>query len=187
MAYSYHLPGPCARVVRGPVRTRENDRVLQHARRFFERLSAIPLFARIGPAIVPRLDRAVHRLSGGRFMLGQAVVPSLMLTTTGRKSGLERVTPLACLPEDDGTFLVVGSNFGRESHPSWTANLLAEPRATVSYQHRDVAVTGVLLEGEDRAVAWKRIRTVWPNYDAYEQRAGRVLRLFRLVPDSATD
>ncbi len=156
--------------------------MLAPVRRLFERLSAVPIFAKVGPAVVPRLDRILFKVSGGRFMLGQAVVPSLMLTTIGRKSGLERETPLACLPDEDGTFVVVGSNFGRESHPSWTANLIADPTAVVSYRHEVMTMDAVLLEGEDREVAWKRVRTVWPNYDTYEQRSGRRLRLFRLVP-----
>ena len=161
--------------------------VLDPLRRFFERLSAIPLFAKVGPAVVPRLDRVVHRFSGGRFMIGQAVVPSLMLTTVGRKSGLERETPLACLPDDDGTFVVVGSNFGRESHPSWTTNLMANPTASVSFRQEVVEVDAVLLEGRDREVAWTRVATVWPNYGTYEERSGRRLRVFRLVPTASTE
>ncbi len=160
--------------------------MLSSVRRFFERLSAVPVFAKIGPALVPRLDRAVHKLSGGRFLMGQAIVPSLMLVSTGAKSGVERETPLACLPDDDGTFVVVGSNFGKEMHPSWTYNLLAHPSATVSHRHRSIPVQAVLLEGEDRSVAWKRVETVWPNYGTYEERSGRELRVFRLVPSEPT-
>ncbi|MFC7728991.1 hypothetical protein [Actinomadura keratinilytica] len=57
-------------------------------RRTVQRVSGAPWFARVGPKVVPPLDRALHRLTGGRFLLGQAVVPSLVLTTTGAVSGL---------------------------------------------------------------------------------------------------
>ena len=58
----------------------------------------------------------------------------LMLRSTGAKSGLERETPMATVPLDDGRFLVVGSNFARESHPAWTHNLLANPDAAIVFR-----------------------------------------------------
>ena len=88
------------------------------------------LFARIGPHVVPYVDRFVHRITGGRVVTSQLFVDSLVLTTIGRKSGEPREAPLACAREAAGSWLVVGSNFGKEHHPAWTANLLANPEAT---------------------------------------------------------
>jgi len=62
------------------------------------RLASAPWFARIGPKVVPPLDRVLHRLTGGRVLLPAIVLPSMVLTTTGRKSGLPRETPLICMP-----------------------------------------------------------------------------------------
>ena len=62
-------------------------------------------------------DRLLHKLTGGRVIVSRLLVPSMVLTTTGRKSGLPRESPLACVPDGPGRWYVVGSNFGREAHP----------------------------------------------------------------------
>ncbi|HEU5028978.1 MAG TPA: nitroreductase/quinone reductase family protein [Spirillospora sp.] len=147
----------------------------------FQRISGARWFAKVGPKIVPRVDRALHRLTGGRAMLGQLLVPSLVLTTTGAVSGLRRQTPLACLPDGDG-WLVVGSNFGREKHPAWTGNLIKNPDAEVSFRGAATPVTAHLLDDAERAEAWPRLTAVWPVYDRYVERADRQLRVFRLTP-----
>jgi deazaflavin-dependent oxidoreductase (nitroreductase family) len=142
-------------------------------------------FRAVGPKVVPPLDRLLSRLTRGRAVLSGALVPSLVLETRGAKSGQHRTTPLACLPEEDGSFLVVGSNFGRERHPAWTANLRAHPDATVTYRGRTIPVTASRLDSEEKAAVWPRLTAVWPNYDRYTQVSGRDLRVFRLVPTSA--
>ncbi|HLV71915.1 deazaflavin-dependent oxidoreductase (nitroreductase family) [Actinomadura hallensis] len=148
----------------------------------FQRISGAAWFAKVGPKIVPPVDRALHRATGGRLLLGQLLVPSLVLTTTGAVSGLPRRTPLACLPDDDGGFYVVGSNFGREKHPAWTGNLLKNPDAEVSFQGRTVPVTAHLLDDTERKEIWPRLTAVWPVYDQYVARADRELRVFHLAP-----
>ncbi|MFB4314554.1 nitroreductase/quinone reductase family protein [Actinomadura sp. 21ATH] len=150
----------------------------------FQKISGSPRFARIGPKIVPPLDRALHKASGGRFLLGQLLVPSLVLSTTGAVSGLRRRTPLACMPEPDGSWIVVGSNFGREKHPAWTGNLLKHPGAEVSFRGRSTEVTAHLLDAAERAEVWPRLVRVWPVYDRYVERVDRELRVFRLTPAS---
>jgi hypothetical protein len=92
-----------------------------------QRVSRSRGFARVAPSLLPRLDRAVHRLSGGRAMISQHLLPSLFLSTTGRRSGQPRVSPLACLPEPDGALLVIGSNFGQSRHPAWTGKTYWPP------------------------------------------------------------
>lgn len=150
--------------------------------RAVQRMAGSAAFARVGPKIVPPLDRLLHRVSGGRILVSRALLPSLVLTTTGRRSGLPRESPLMCVPETGGSFLVVGSNFGREAHPAWTANLLARPEASASHGGRDVAVTAELLEGEARDEAWEAALRVWPTFASYRERSGRELRVFRLHP-----
>ncbi|MGP4023314.1 nitroreductase/quinone reductase family protein [Actinomadura sp. 3N407] len=152
----------------------------------FQRVSGAGWFAKVGPKVVPPVDRALHKATGGRLLLGQLLVPSLVLTTTGAVSGLARRTPLACLPDDDGGFFVVGSNFGREKHPAWTGNLLKNPKAEVSFQGRTVPVTAHLLDGAERTEIWPRLTAVWPVYDRYVERADRELRIFHLTPSAAS-
>ncbi|MEU0566781.1 nitroreductase family deazaflavin-dependent oxidoreductase [Nonomuraea sp. NPDC005983] len=149
---------------------------------FFQWLAATDWFMRAGPRIVPRLDRALHRLTGGRLIGASGLVPALVLTTTGARSGLPRTTPLACLPEPGGSLLVVGSNFGLPGHPAWTGNLLKTPAATVSFRGREFPVVATLLTGERRAAAWPGLIELWPVYDRYTEKSGRELRVFRLTP-----
>ena len=152
------------------------------ARRVIHPMAGSALFARFGPRVVPYVDRFVHRITGGRVVTSQLFVDSLVLTTIGRRSGEPREAPLACRREASGSWLVVGSNFGKEHHPAWTANLLAHPAATVGYRGTAVPVRATLLDGDERERAWSALQRVWPIYDRYEDRSGRTLRVFRLLP-----
>ena len=138
-------------------------------------------FMRVGPKVVPHVDRFLHKVSGGRIVMSAGMLPSLVLTTTGAKTGQRRTTPLATKPEGDG-WVVVGSNFGRDHHPAWTANLIANPDAEVSFQGKTTAVRAHLLTAEEKAELWPRLVKFWPNYDVYTSRSGRDLRVFRLDP-----
>ncbi|MFD9092792.1 nitroreductase family deazaflavin-dependent oxidoreductase [Streptomyces collinus] len=151
--------------------------------RCVQRVSATRAFAKVAPHVVPALDRAVHRLTGGRVLLSALMLPGVILTSTGARSGLPRRTPLACMPAADGRgWVLVGSNFGRTGHPAWTHNLLAHPDASVSSKGRDVPVTARLLTGAERAAVWRELLVFWPPYAAYQARVEREIRLFRLEP-----
>ena len=149
--------------------------------RFVQSLARRKAFSFVALRIAPGVDRFVSRVSGGRFVLSQLLVPTLMLTTTGAKSGLPRESPLATLVDGDA-FYVVGSNFGTDKHPAWSGNLLANPQATVAFGGRRREVTARLLDEQEKAAIWPRLLTVWPTYDTYVERSGRVLRVFRLEP-----
>ncbi|MET9577619.1 nitroreductase family deazaflavin-dependent oxidoreductase [Streptomyces massasporeus] len=150
--------------------------------RVVQKLSSTWGFARVAPHVVPALDRAVHRLTRGKVLLSAQLLPGVVLTSTGARSGLPRRTPLACMPEGDGRgWILVGSNFGRPGHPAWSHNLLAHPDAEISWKGRDVPVTARLLTGEERAAAWQALLRFWPPYAAYQARVEREIRVFRLV------
>lgn len=144
------------------------------------RVATSKAFRAVAPKVVPPLDRAVHHLTRGRFSLSQALVPSLVLHTTGRRSGLPRETPLACVPDGDRGWYVVGSNFGRPDHPAWTANLLANPDARVDHRGGTFPVRAVLLDDDEKAAVWPELLAIWPAYDDYVEASGRNLRVFRL-------
>ncbi|WP_117210003.1 nitroreductase family deazaflavin-dependent oxidoreductase [Allorhizocola rhizosphaerae] len=136
-------------------------------------------FVKLGKAIVP-FDRAMAKLTGGR-VVALGVVPSLILTTTGRKSGLARSQPLAYVPDGDDIILI-GSNWGGPNHPAWSGNLIANPAAKVNVKGREKSVTARLLTGAERDEAWRLAVQVWPPYATYEKRcAPRVIRVFRLT------
>ena len=149
--------------------------------RTMQKMAAAPWFAKVAPKVVPPMDKALHKLTGGRVLVSRMLVPSLVLTTTGRKSGLPRESPLACMPEGDGWY-VVGSNFGRKTHPAWTGNLLADPNATVSYAKRETPVLARLLTDDEKADVWPRLTRTWPAFDSYVERSGRNIRVFHLTP-----
>ena len=133
------------------------------------------------PLITP-LDRALFRISGGRWKLSAPMIPSLMLFTIGAKSGLRRETPLMCFPQDDGSWFIGGSNFGLEKHPAWTANLIVNPAAEVHYRRQLIPVAAQLLAQEDADELWPELEKQWPGYRDYEKTAKRSIRVFHLVP-----
>ncbi|MDQ0934651.1 nitroreductase family deazaflavin-dependent oxidoreductase [Streptomyces turgidiscabies] len=152
-----------------------------------QKVSSTRAFARIAPYVLPALDRTVHRLTRGKVLLSAQLLPGVVLTARGAKSGQPRRTPLACMPEgadsggSGGSWLLVGSNFGRTGHPAWTANLLAHPDAEVSWKGEDIPVRARLLEGAERDAAWKALLAFWPPYATYQARVEREIRIFRIV------
>lgn len=152
-----------------------------NGRKLLQKLSSTRGFARVAPRLVPTLDRAVHRLTRGRAMLSDRMLPGLVLTATGAASGLPRRTPLACMPEKEtGTWLLIGSNFGRPHHPAWTGNLRRHPDAEISWKGEAVPVRARELTGDEREEAWASALTFWPPYAVYQARVERQIRLFRL-------
>ena len=122
-------------------------------------------FAKVGPTVMPPVDRALHRVFGRRVLLSSMMLPCAIVTTTGRKSGEPRESPLATVPLD-GSLYVVGSNFGKPHHPAWSWNLLADPTAQVSFRGQDFAATAELLdagrEGGDLAPSDRTVAAVRP-------------------------
>jgi deazaflavin-dependent oxidoreductase (nitroreductase family) len=113
-------------------------------------------------------------------VLDIAGLPNLNLTVRGKKSGVERTTPLLCVPDGD-TILIAGSYFGGPKMPLWVGNLRATGgEARVEYGRETFAVHAKELSGEERAAAWRTMLTTWPNYAKYEERTDRTIPVFRL-------
>ncbi|MEU2872388.1 nitroreductase family deazaflavin-dependent oxidoreductase [Streptomyces olivoreticuli] len=155
--------------------------------------AVVRLLVRIGPApwagtvmrlfMVP-LDIALQRRSAGRHHVGRLLgvrMPTLLLTTTGARSGLPRVVPLFFVPHGGG-YAVVGSNFGQPHHPAWSANLLKHPVATVAIGARRHRVSARLLEGAEREDAWGALTGRFPGYQEFSDRSRRTARIFALEP-----
>jgi len=146
------------------------------AKRFGHTKTAMVLFRRS----VPVGDRIVSKISGGRHTLVGIVVPTLILSHTGRQSGKQYETPLMYLSVGD-RFVVAGSNWGRADHPAWSANLLAHPDATVLADGESVAVRARLATPEERQQLWPLLVETWPAFGTYAVRAaGREIRVFIL-------
>ncbi|MFC0625941.1 nitroreductase/quinone reductase family protein [Kribbella deserti] len=137
-------------------------------------------FAAIGRAVVP-VDRWLQRRTKGRInIVGVSALPTLLLTTTGRKTGQPRTIPLLFAPDGDN-FVVTASNWGQANHPAWSGNLLANPDAVVALHGREIPVRATLAEGAERDRVWALVTEVWPAYNTYVDRAGdRTIRVFVL-------
>jgi deazaflavin-dependent oxidoreductase (nitroreductase family) len=152
--------------------------------RFTRRYGGRRWFARLNSRILPPIDRAVARLTGGRHTLSELAAPTLLLTTIGRKSGQERTQPLVYVPYDGG-WAVVGTNFGQAHHPAWTHNLVANPEATVTLDGTTTRVRARRV-GEDEFVGlWPQFVAVYPGYADYAERLTREARMFALEPTEA--
>jgi deazaflavin-dependent oxidoreductase (nitroreductase family) len=119
-----------------------------------------------------KLHKAVYEASGGVLGARLGWIPMLLLTTTGRKSGLERTVPLAYM-EDDGAWIVVASNSGQDVHPAWWLNLLREPRGRIRVGRREIDVRAFLATPQERARLWPKLKEVNPAYRGYEKKTQR--------------
>ncbi|HVC86581.1 MAG TPA: nitroreductase family deazaflavin-dependent oxidoreductase [Gaiellaceae bacterium] len=129
-----------------------------------------------------RAHVALYRASGGR--LGGRIrggAPVLLLTTTGRKSGKQRTTPLLYL-EDAGRYVVVASVGGAPTHPAWYLNLLASPAATIQVGGRKLAVGASTAPPEERARLWPLAAQIYAGYDAYQAKTSREIPIVLLSP-----
>lgn len=157
-------------------------RVVDVVRAAIAPLTRTRLFRRRAPAFMPVLERIWAALTGGRTPLSGLLVPSLVLHTRGAKSGEPRDAALMYTPDGSGRAIVAGTNFAGDRHPSWTANLLAQPDAEITVRGRRMPVHAALLAGDEREAAWARIESQWPGYRQYERDSGRTVRVFRLQP-----
>jgi deazaflavin-dependent oxidoreductase (nitroreductase family) len=149
---------------------------------FFSRLMRTGFAHRAFTPYIAPVQLWLYRATRGRAQLSALLVPSLVLVSTGARSGLRRETPLMCWPRPDGTYLVCGSNWGRPVHPAWSVNLLANPDAEIVVGRRTVPVRAQLLRGAEREACWPVLERQWPDYREYERQAGHPIRIFRLVP-----
>jgi deazaflavin-dependent oxidoreductase (nitroreductase family) len=129
------------------------------------------------------VDKLVLRLTGGRRGLGPGVAPQLLLTTNGRKSGKPRSNPVLYL-RDGERYVVVASNYGRERHPAWSYNLMADPSATIQIGDKKRDVVARRATEDEFARYWPRLLRIWPGWRKYRTMTDREFRMFVLEPRS---
>lgn len=141
---------------------------------------------RRAPANVPPFIKNTHvylyRLTGGVIGGKMGNRPLLLLTTVGRKSRKERVTPLMYIP-DDNHYLLSASNSGADSHPQWYLNLLAHPQATIQIGKKVIPVTAQTANAEERPRLWA-LFTKFSNFAGYERKTTREIPVVILTPTS---
>ncbi|CAO5160640.1 F420H(2)-dependent quinone reductase MT1299 [Frankia sp. AiPs1] len=108
-------------------------------------------------------------------------VTTLLLTTTGRKSGQPRTTALI-FARDGDDFLVVASMGGAPKHPLWYRNLLADPNAEIQVRGEKFKVRASTASDEDKPRLWGIVARAWPNYNTYQTRTERPIPVVVLSP-----
>ena len=129
-----------------------------------------------------RTDPEKARMWDSTPVGGPGLLPTLLLTTTGRKSGEPRALPLI-YGEAGASYVVIASKGGMPKHPVWFTNLEAEPRCELMVGAKKVVARARIAEGEERARLWKQMAAIYPPYDAYQKNAApRVIPVVVLDP-----
>jgi deazaflavin-dependent oxidoreductase (nitroreductase family) len=102
---------------------------------------------------------------------GPGVLPTLLLTTKGRKSGERRDAPLI-YGEDGGGYVVIASRGGTPTHPIWFLNLEAEAECELQVGPRHLRARARVAEGAERERLWRKMTALYPPYDQYQKNAG---------------
>lgn len=108
-------------------------------------------------------------------------VPTLLLTTTGRRTGQARTTPLI-FGRDGEDYLVVASMGGAPKHPQWYLNLSQDPEVRLQVRAEVFGATARTATVEEKPRLWGIVTGVWPNYDAYQSRTDRDIPVVVLTP-----
>jgi len=108
---------------------------------------------------------------------------TVLLTTVGAKSGVERTSRLGGFADGDGAWLIVASNMGLPAHPAWFVNLTANPdRVWLDLGNRKFRVAVELLQGAERMAALGRVAGEAPRYGEYQRVTDREIPVIRLTP-----
>ena len=124
----------------------------------------------------------VYEVSDGRIGAWMGL-PTLLLSVTGRKSGLTRTTALVYF-EDGGNYVVVGSDGAARRDPQWWKNLRVNPQATVRVGRNKFAARACLATGAERERLWQIGTGINPMWAKYQTQTERALPVVVLTPDS---
>jgi deazaflavin-dependent oxidoreductase (nitroreductase family) len=130
--------------------------------------------------LAARLDPVLYKLTGGKLTtVGPQVIPQLVLTSTGRKSGQRRDVQLG-FTADGPDYLIVASNLGGKSHPGWSYNLDANPNAQIQVGADTKNVVASWISDEEKETLWARISGTIPQMKSYRVRTDRNIKVYRL-------
>jgi deazaflavin-dependent oxidoreductase (nitroreductase family) len=143
-------------------------------------------FARTGAGtwylkqIAPRIDPPLLRFTGGRVSSAYPT-PVMLLTTSGAKSGQPRTLPLVYVTDGE-QLILMGSNYGKTSHPAWYRNLTANPRVDVlAGDDSGAYLASQITEPVEYDRVWGLALDLYAGYGDYKERAGdRTIPLVRL-------
>ncbi|MGG7101898.1 nitroreductase family deazaflavin-dependent oxidoreductase [Rhodococcus sp. 24CO] len=128
--------------------------------------------------------RATGGMLGSKWRVGSAFprgLPICLLTTTGRKSGEERINPLLFL-EDDDNVILVASQGGLPKNPMWYLNIKADPVVTVQIKARVRSMKARVATDEERARLWPKLVAMYADFDNYQAWTDRVIPVIVCEP-----
>jgi deazaflavin-dependent oxidoreductase (nitroreductase family) len=99
-------------------------------------------------------------------------VPCLLITTTGRKSGVRRRSVLL-YGRDGDRYIIVASKGGSDKHPLWFLNLRDNPQVEIQVGSEKFPVRARITTSPERERLWPIMTTIWPDYDNYQARTKR--------------
>ena len=102
---------------------------------------------------------------------GEGLLPTLLLTSVGRKSGEPRPLPLIYKKVGDN-YVIIASKGGAPAHPAWYLNLVAEPNCQVQAGRAETDATARTASGSEREDLWAQLAEVYPPYNDYQKSAG---------------
>ncbi len=131
--------------------------------------------------VISAVHTWLYRVTGGRIGHEAGGLASLLLTTTGRRSGAERTVALTYIP-DGRDYVVVASNGGADRDPAWWLNLSAAPDATVQVGPNVVPIVAHAADPQERRRLWPMLTAANPFYARYEQLTARPIPVVILRP-----
>ena len=108
-------------------------------------------------------------------------VYTLLLTTTGRRSGDPYITPLIYRKDGDD-YVVVASKGGADTHPDWYRNIEANDEVEIQVEGDVMAATARAISGEERSRLWQMMAEVWPAYNEYAAKTDREIPVVVITP-----
>jgi deazaflavin-dependent oxidoreductase (nitroreductase family) len=130
---------------------------------------------------VSRVNTFLYRRSGGGLGGTVQKIPVALLTTTGRKTGEPRVSPLYFLRDGDRV-IVAASKGGRTENPMWYLNLKANPKVSVQIKKEVLELTARDATDEERAKYWPQLVDMYPSYDDYQSWTDRTIPIVVCEP-----
>ena len=123
----------------------------------------------------------LYRLTSGAIGGQMAGLKVLLLTTTGRKTGQLRTTPLGYFKQDNN-FVIIASNGGADRNPAWFYNLKSNPQVTIQIGKQQLAAKAEPADSEKRQQLWTELVKRAPAYEHYMQRTKREIPMVILQP-----
>ena len=101
-------------------------------------------------------------------------VPTLLLTTTGRRTGKSRTTPLIYgKVEGEEKYVIVASRGGAKNHPSWYLNLVETPAVQLRVAADSFDAAARTASDEEKPALWSMMAEIWPAYNDYQAKTAR--------------